>query len=171
MALKMATMMPLRMPITCSQLLQKFQQQLQKIQLHLQLPQLQNLRVVPFIAQMRNVADKCRHTQGELCALRVCPQTNGVDVAVKVALLLFMQFVQRTSMRGSVLLVVLNHLNMCLVFPLQPQWETAMNVSFLKQTATCIPFCAIRGIESTTVKRVGKHGSAVIATKRSMPRK
>lgn len=154
------------MPLRCLQQLH--------VQLQLpQLPQLRHRRVVLSIAQMTNVADKCGHTKGELCALRACPQANGFDVAVQVALLLFIQFAQRTSMRsGSVVLAVLKHPKVCLMFPLQPQRQrkTAMNVSFLNQTPRCIPFCARRDIDSTTLKVAGKHGSAAFATKSFMRR-
>jgi hypothetical protein len=62
------------------------------LRIRLRLQQLQQPRnrsvVIPF-AHM-TVADKYCYTQGESCALRACPQTNGVDVLA--ALLLFINF-------------------------------------------------------------------------------
>jgi hypothetical protein len=160
--------MPLELLLICLQ-------QLQDVQLQVLL---QRFRSVVVSFAKTNVADKWINTKGELCALLVCLQTNGINVALLVALLLFMQFAQFCPpiQRGSVILV-LKHLNVCLVFllsllcPLQQWRKTAMNFTFLIQTPTCILFFAIRVIDSTTLNRVGKHGNAVIVTQRFMRRK
>lgn len=156
--------MPLERLLKCLQQLQDVQQQVRS--------------VVVSIAEMRNVADKWINTQGELCALLACLQTNGINVALLVALLLFMQFAQGCSpiQRGSVNLVVLKHLNVCLLrvlsllCPLQQWRKTAMTFTFLNQTTTCTLFIAIRVIESTTLNTVEEHGNAVIVTQRFMRR-
>ena len=150
-------------------------QQLQVIWLQQLQVLLQRFRsVIVSIAEKRIVADKWINTQGELCALRACLQTNGINVALLVALLLFMQFAQRCSpiQRGSVILVVLKHpFLLSLLCPLQQWRKTAMSFTFLNQTTTCILFFAIRVIDSTTLNRVGKHGNALIVSQGFMRRK
>ena len=148
--------MPLRVPLGCCLLL---------CQLQLQLPpHLRNRRVDFSFAKLKNVADKWINTQGELRAPRACLQTNGINVARMVVVLLFMQFAQGCPpiQGGSVILAVLKDPKVCLFRPFQ-QRETAMNNTFLIQKPTCILFFAIRDIDSTTLSRVGKHGSAVLA--------